>query len=145
MEEAWTKMRLTVQIATKLNRSHLVNGEVAYLLPCLGRTEEDLQAAGPQAVSMEDTFSHIVGSIGRRKPASKHLRSEVAIVAGLAKATLPPNPKLKLDEWIGDYALVREQIEQTYSEMFHGYGKRMWQPGGFYKGNKARERVPLRT
>ena len=141
MEQAWTKMRLTVQIATKLNRSHLVNGEVAYLLPCLGRTEEDLQASGPQAVSMEDTFSHIVGSIGRRKPASKHLRSEVAIVAGLAKATLPPNPKLKWDEWVGDYALIREQIEETYSEMFHGYGERMWQPGGFYKGNKARERI----
>ena len=62
-----------------------------------------------------------VGSIGRRKPASKHLRSEVAIVAGLAKATLPPNPKLRWDEWVGDYALIREQIEETYSEMFHGY------------------------
>jgi anaerobic selenocysteine-containing dehydrogenase len=90
---------------------------------------------------MEDTFSHIVGSIGRRKPASKHLRSEVAIVAGLAKATLPSNPKLKWDEWIDEYALIREQIEETYSEMFHGYSQRMWQPGGFYKGNKARERI----
>ena len=141
MEESWKKMRLTVQIATKLNRSHLVNGEVAYLLPCLGRTEEDLQATGPQAVSMEDTFSHIVGSIGRRKPASTHLHSEVAIVAGLAKATLPRNPKLRWDEWVGDYGLIREQIEETYSEMFRGYGQRMWQPGGFYKGNKARERI----
>ena len=62
-------------------------------LPCLGRTEEDMQASGPQAVSMEDTFSCIHGSIGRRKPASEHLKSEVAIVAGIAKATLPPNPK----------------------------------------------------
>ncbi len=141
MEEAWTSMRLTVQVATKLNRSHLVNGEVAYLLPCLGRTEEDVQATGPQAVSMEDTFSHIVGSIGRRKPASEHLRSEVAIVAGLAKATLPPNPKVKWDEWVGNYALIREQIEETYPELFHGYNERMWQPGGFYKGNKARERI----
>ena len=96
MERAWTKMRLTVQIATKLNRSHLVNGEVAYLLPCLGRTEEDLQSTVPQAVSMEDTFSHIVGSIGRRKPASEHLRSEVAIVAGLAKATLPREPEAQV-------------------------------------------------
>ena len=69
METAWKRMRLTVQIATKLNRSHLVHGEVAYLLPCLGRTEEDRQTSGPQTVSMEDTFSHIVGSIGRRKPA----------------------------------------------------------------------------
>ena len=141
MEIAWTKMRLTVQIATKLNHSHLVNGEVAYLLPCLGRTEEDLRAIGPQAVSMEDTFSHIVGSIGRRKPASEHLRSEVAIVAGLAMATLPPNPKLNWEQWVGNYALIREQIEKTYSQMFHGYEERMWQPGGFYKGNKARERI----
>ena len=64
MEKAWTSMRLTVQIATKLNRSHLVNGEIAYLLPCRGRTEEDMQATGPQAVTMEDTFSCIHGSIG---------------------------------------------------------------------------------
>ena len=141
MEAAWTTMRLTVQVATKLNRSHLVNGEVAYLLPCLGRTEEDVQATGAQAVSMEDTFSHIVGSIGRRKPASPDLLSEVAIVAGLAKATLPPNPRLKWDEWVGNYALIREEIEETYSDKFHRYNERMWQPGGFYKGNKARERV----
>jgi molybdopterin-dependent oxidoreductase alpha subunit len=141
LEEAWTKMRLTVQIANKLNRSHRVNGEVAYLLPCLGRTEEDLQATGPQAVSMEDTFSHIVGSIGRRKPPSKQLCSEIAIVAGMAKTTLSPNPKLEWDEWVGNYAPIREQIEETYPQMFHGYEKRMWQPGGFYKGNKARERI----
>ena len=65
MEQAWAKMDLTVQIATKLNRSHLVNGKSAYLLPCLGRTEQDIQASGPQAVTMEDTFSCIQGSIGR--------------------------------------------------------------------------------
>ena len=141
MEKAWTKMRLTVQIATKLNHSHLLNGEVAYLLPCLGRTEEDLRAIGPQAVSMEDTFSHIMGSIGRRKPASERLPSEVAIVAGLAMATLPPNPKLNWEQWVGNYALIREQIEKTYSQMFHDYEERIWQPGGFYKGNKARERI----
>ena len=141
MEDAWTQMRLTVQIATKLNRSHLVNGEVAYLLPCLGRTEEDVQSTGPQAVSMEDTFSHIVGSIGRRKPASAHLRSEIAIVAGIAKATLAPTPKVKWDEWVGNYALVRDQIEETYPQFFQRYNERMWQPGGFYKGNKARERI----
>ena len=141
MEAAWTTMRLTVQVATKLNRSHLVNGEIAYLLPCLGRTEEDTQATGPQTVSMEDTFSHIVGSMGRRKPASEHLRSEIAIVAGLAKATLAPNPKVKWDEWTGNYALVRAAIEETYPKLFHGYETRMWQPGGFYKGNKARERI----
>ena len=141
MEDAWTKMRLTVQVATKLNRSHLVNGEIAYLLPCLGRTEEDRQAGGPQAVSMEDTFSHILGSQGRRTPASTHLLSEVAIVAGFAKATLPPNPKVTWDEWVGNYALVRDAIAETYSDEFHGFNDRMWVPGGFYRGNAARERI----
>ncbi len=141
MEKAWTGMRLTVQVATKLNRSHLVNGEVAYLLPCLGRTEEDIQAGGPQAVSVEDTFSSIHGSIARRKPASEHLRSEVAIVAGLAKATLKPNRKVKWDEWLGDYGLIRDLIAETYAEKFHDFNARLWTPGGFYKGNKARERI----
>ncbi|HEY3850815.1 MAG TPA: FdhF/YdeP family oxidoreductase, partial [Steroidobacteraceae bacterium] len=141
MEKAWTGMRLTVQIATKLNRSHLVNGATAYLLPCLGRTEQDVQATGPQAVSVEDTFSSINGSLGRRKPASKHLKSEVAIVAGLAKATLPPNPKVLWDAWVGNYALIRDAIAETYSSQFHQFNERMWTPGGFYKGNKARERI----
>jgi anaerobic selenocysteine-containing dehydrogenase len=134
-------MRLTVQVATKLNHSHLVNGAIAYLLPCLGRTEEDIQASGPQAVSMEDTFSHVLGSIAKRKAASEHLRSEVAIVAGIAKATLAPNPKVKWDEWVGDYARIRDLIAETYSDEFHGFNDRMWTPGGFYRGNKARERI----
>ncbi len=141
MEKAWTRMRLTVQVATKLNRSHLVNGEVAYLLPCRGRTEEDMQASGPQAVSMEDTFSCIYGSLGRRSPASEHLKSEPDIVAGIAKTTLDPNPKVPWDAWVGDYALIREQIAETYPEEFHGFNERMWTPGGFYRGNSARERI----
>ena len=141
MEAAWRNLRLTVQVATKLNRSHLVNGKVAYLLPCLSRTEVDKQASGPQAVSMEDTFSCIHGSIARRGPASEHLKSEVAIVAGLAKATLAPNPKVRWDEWVGDYALIRDEIAETYSDEFHGFNDRMWTPGGFYRGNSARERI----
>ncbi|MFZ5738625.1 MAG: FdhF/YdeP family oxidoreductase [Pseudomonadota bacterium] len=141
MEAAWTRMQLTVQIATKLNRSHLVNGKSAYLLPCLGRTEQDVQASGPQAVTMEDTFSCIQGSIGLRKPASEHLKSELAIVAGIAKATLPDNPKLKWDDWVGDYGLVRDLIAESYPEMFHDFNARMFTPGGFYKGNAARERI----
>ena len=141
MEEAWTRMELTVQIATKLNRSHLVNGKSAYLLPCLGRTEEDIQASGPQTVTMEDTFSCIHGSIARRKPASEHLKSELAIVAGLAKASLPPNPKVKWDDWVGDYGLVRDLIAETYPDEFHDFNARMFTPGGFYRGNAARERI----
>ncbi|MDQ6710348.1 MAG: FdhF/YdeP family oxidoreductase [Candidatus Dormibacteraeota bacterium] len=141
MEEAWTRMELTVQIATKLNRSHLVNGKSAFLLPCLGRTEEDIQASGPQTVTMEDTFSCIHGSIARRKPASEHLRSELAIVAGLAKACLPPNPKVKWDDWVCDYGLVRDLIAETYPDEFHDFNARMFTPGGFYRGNAARERI----
>jgi molybdopterin-dependent oxidoreductase alpha subunit len=141
MEKAWMNMRLTVQIATKLNRSCLINGKIAYLLPCRGRTEEDMQATGPQAVSMEDTFSCIYGSMGRRKPASEHLMSEAAIVAGIAKATLPPNPKVRWDEWVGDYGLIRDLIAETYPDEFHDFNARLWTPGGFYRGNSARDRV----
>lgn len=141
MEKSWTAMQLTVQIATKLNRSHLINGKAAYLLPCLGRSEQDIQAGGPQAVTMEDTFSHIQGSIGLREPASEHLKSEVAIVAGIAKAALPPNPKVRWDDWVADYGRIRDAIEQTYPEMFGDFNARMFTPGGFYKGNAARERI----
>jgi len=141
METAWTRLRLTVQIATKLNRSHLINGEVAYLLPCLGRSEEDIQASGSQAVTMEDSLSCIHGSIGKAKPTSPELKSELAIIAGIAKATLPPNPKVPWDAWLGDYAKVRDAIEETYPEQFHDFNQRVFTPGGFYRGNSARERV----
>jgi molybdopterin-dependent oxidoreductase alpha subunit len=141
MEPAWKRLRMTVHVATKLNRSHLIPGEIAFLLPCLGRTEEDIQASGPQAVSMEDTFSSIYGSIGRRTPASEYLRSEVAIVAGIAGATLPEHPKVKWDDWLADYALIRDAIEQTYPHDFHRFNERLWTPGGFYRGNNARERI----
>lgn len=141
IEAAWTRLRLTVQIATKLNRSHLINGEVAYLLPCLGRSEEDRQASGPQTVSMEDSLSCIHGSVGKRAPASEHLRSELAIVAGIAKAALPPRATLRWDEWTGDYARVRDLIETTYPDEFADFNARLFTPGGFYRGNRARERV----
>lgn len=141
MEEAWTRMRLTVQIATKLNRSHLINGEVAYLLPCLGRIERDEQAGGEQAVTMEDSTSCVHASFGRVQPASPHLLSEPRIVAEIAKATLPPNPKVPWDAWVGDYGLVRDAIAETYAKEFHDFNARMTQPGGFYRGNSARERT----
>ncbi|WP_448663905.1 FdhF/YdeP family oxidoreductase [Sphingomonas sp. CJ20] len=141
VEPAWDRMQLTVQIATKLNRGHLFNGKAAYLLPCLGRSEEDMQAGGPQTVTIEDSFSHIHGSLGHRTPASPRLKSELAIVAGMAMATLPPNPKVRWEEWTGDYALVRDLIAETYSEQFHDMNARMFEPGGFYRGNTARERV----
>ena len=141
MEEAWTHMRLTVQIATKLNRSHLVNGEVAYLLPCLGRSEEDLQNGEPQAVTIEDSLSQIHGSRGTHAPASDALLSELAIVAGLAKATLPAHPRQDWDGWTADYGIVRDLIEATYPQMFRDFNQRLFTPGGFYKGNSAHGRV----
>lgn len=141
VEAAWPNLRLTVQIATKLNRSHLINGKTAYLLPCLVRTEVDKQAGGEQIVTIEDTFSHIHGSIATHEPASEHLKSEVAIVAAIAKATLDPNPKVDWDGWTGDYAKIRKLIEATYPEEFHDFEERMFTPGGFYRGNSARERV----
>jgi len=135
MEEAWTRLRLTVQIATRLNRSHLVNGTVAYLLPCRGRSEEE------QAVSIEDSLSCIHGSTGGREPPAPEVLPELAIVAGLAKAALPPNPRVRWDDWVADYGLVRDRLEETYPEYFADFNKRLFTPGGFYRGNKARERI----
>ncbi|WP_435169324.1 FdhF/YdeP family oxidoreductase [Falsirhodobacter sp. 1013] len=139
-DAAWAGLELNVQIATRLNRSHTLVVDGAWLLPCLVRGEEDMQASGPQAVTIEDTMSHIHGSIGRRKPASPLLLSEPAIVAGIAKATLDPNPNVRWDDWIGNYALIRDLIEETYPDQFRAFNDRMFEPGGFYRGNTARDR-----
>ncbi|KAA3513126.1 FdhF/YdeP family oxidoreductase [Agrobacterium rosae] len=141
MEQAWSRQELTVMISTKLNRSHLFPGANTYILPCLSRLEIDSQATGPQAVTTEDSFSHISGSLGKRTPASAHLKSELAIVTSIAKAALAPNPKLKWDEWTGNYGLVRDLIEFTYPKDFKDYNARMFQPGGFYRGNNAHKRI----
>lgn len=140
MEKAWPNLRLTVNVATKLNRSHLTPGAVSYILPCLGRTDIDEQASGRQAVSMEDSLSHIYGSIGNAEPPSDTLLSEVAIVCRLAKATLAENAKLQWDEWTANYDLIRDLIAETYPDQFHDFNQRLHQPGGFYRGNSARER-----
>lgn len=140
METAWPRLRLNVHIATKLNRSHLLPGEVAFILPCLGRTDQDVQNSGPQAIAIEDSLSHVCGSIGHAEPPSAQLRSELAIVAGMAKATLSANPALRWDEWTANYDRVRELIAQTYPQQFHDFNDRLFEPGGFYRGNAARER-----
>ncbi|MCC0805934.1 FdhF/YdeP family oxidoreductase [Methylobacterium sp. W2] len=140
MEEAWRTMRLTVQISTKLNRSHLVNGEVAYILPCLGRIEIDTQASGPQAVSMESSTSCFHGSRGKTKPVSDQVRSEPWIVAEIAKATVAPNPNVPWDAWVGDYSRVRGAMEATYPAVFHNLEGRMFEPGGIHKPLAARDR-----
>jgi len=140
MEPAWAKLKLTVHIATKLNRGHLVPGEVSYILPCIARTEKDVQASGVQSVSIEDSTSCIHGSRGDRAPASEFLLSEPAIVAAIAQATLSANDLVPWTEWVGDYAKVRDAIAETYPTFFHDFNARMFTPGGFYKGNRARER-----
>ncbi|CCM78111.1 FdhF/YdeP family oxidoreductase [Rhizobium mesoamericanum] len=139
VEEAWRNLRLTVQIATKLNRTHVVHGEIAYLLPCLGRIEIDEQAGGPQAVSMESSIAHFHGSRGRAKPASSHLLSEPAIIAGIAKATLTKGV-VPWDSWVDDYTKIRDAIERTYPETFKDFNKRLFQPGGIPRPLPARER-----
>ena len=130
---AWRKLHLTVQIETKLNKSCLVHGEKSYILPCLGRIEIDKQNGTAQAVSMEDSTACIHGSRGYAKPASNDLRSEPWIIAALAKAVLPLNPKVPWDAWIADYSRIRDAIELTYPDMFKDFNKRMWQPGGFHR------------
>lgn len=141
MEAAWPRMRLTVQIATKLNRGHLFNGAVAYLLPCLGRIEIDEQASGPQTVTVEDSTSCIHASRGQVAPAAETLRSEARIVAELAKATLPDISTVPWDAWVDDYGTIREAIEKTWPDIFEDFNKRMATPGGFPKPLPARQRV----
>ncbi|RZI59569.1 MAG: FdhF/YdeP family oxidoreductase [Rubrivivax sp.] len=141
IEAAWRGMRLTVQVATKLNRTHLIRGEVAYLLPCLGRSEIDQQASGPQKVSVEDSTGHMHASSGVVEPASATLMSEVGIVAGLAKATLPQSGLLKWDAWTGDYGLIRDEIARVFPDIFHDFNARFEAPGGFPRPVPARERI----
>jgi len=140
MEPAWRKLALTVQIATKLNRSHLIHGEVSYLLPCVGRIEIDRQAGGPQAVTMEDSTGCMHGSRGVVEAAADTLRSEPAIVAGIARETLAANPRVDWDRWVADYDLIRDAIAETYPEIFHDFNARMWTPGGFRRPLPAVER-----
>ena len=140
VEEHWRRIPLTVMISTKLNRSHLIHGRSAYLLPCRGRIEIDRQASGPQAVTIEDTSACVHASHGIREPASEHLMSEPAIVAGLAKASAPANPLVPWDEWVADYGRVRDAIERTYPDWFADFNTRMAQPGGFHLPLAARKR-----
>jgi len=140
IETAWTGLQLTVQIATKLNRSHLIHGKVAYLLPCLGRIEIDRQATGPQSVTMEDSTGCMHGSRGVVEPASPHLLSEQAIVGGIAKALFSPNSKIDWDRWVSDYGLIRDEIAANFPEIFHDFNARMWTPGGFRRPLPAAKR-----
>jgi len=136
--EALRRCALTVQVSTKLNRSHLVHGAAALILPCLGRSEIDLQASGPQSVSVEDSMSMVHLSSGMKAPASPHLLSEPAIVARLAHATLPdsPIPWLALIE---HYDHIRARIARVVPGFEH-FNERVRTRGGFHLQHPGRER-----
>ena len=136
---ALRRCALTVQVSTKLNRSHIVHGREALILPCLGRTEIDLQAGGLQAVTVEDSMSMVHLSSGMNAPASRELLSEPAIVARLAAATLPHStiPWLALIE---DYDRIRERIAKVIPG-FEDFNARVRHPGGFHLHHPCRERV----
>ncbi|MDB4946093.1 MAG: hypothetical protein JWP97_5627 [Labilithrix sp.] len=134
------RCKLTVQVQTKLNRAHVVTGEEALILPCLGRTEIDLQASGPQFVSVENSMSVVSKSEGHLPPASKELKSEVAIICGMAQATLGGRSTV---DWSGlkdDYDRIRDHVSRVVPH-FEDYNARVRKDGGFYLGNAARERL----
>jgi len=130
---------LTVQISTKLNRSHVVHGREALILPCLGRTEIDLQAEGLQAVTVEDSMSMVHLSSGMNAPASPQLLSEPAIVARLAAATLP-DAGIPWLEMVADYDRIRERIARVVPG-FEDFNTRVRVPGGFHLHHPCRDRV----
>ncbi len=134
---ALRRCRLTVQVSTKLNRSHVVTGSTALILPCLGRTEVDQQAGGDQFQTVEDSMGVINPTRGNLKPASTHLRSEPAIVAGLAKAVLGPKFPIDWDAYVGDYDLIRDKIEAVVPG-FPAFNDRI-RTGTFYLPNGPRD------
>ncbi|TDK25034.1 FdhF/YdeP family oxidoreductase [Luteimonas aestuarii] len=136
---ALRKCALTVHVATKLNRSHLVHGREALVLPCLGRTEIDMQATGPQAVTVEDSMSMVHLSAGINAPASPALLSEPAIVARLAQATLGDRGHVPWRWLVEDYDRIRDLIARVFDD-FHDFNARVRVPGGFQLPNGARDR-----
>ena len=137
--KAFKNLKLTVNIATKPNHSHLMPGEVSFILPCLGRTEIDLNSAGQsQVVSVEDSMSMVHGSAGINRPASPHLLSEVGIIAGIAEATLGTQT-VSWPALADDYERIRSHIEATIPG-FDDYNTRLRTPRGFLLRNSAAHR-----
>lgn len=144
--DALRRCALTVQVSTKLNRAHLVTGRVALILPCLGRSERDAQAGGEQFVTTEDSMGIVNSSRGRLAPASGHLRSEVAIVCGLAQAVFGTGPAGNGPDWAalaGNYDLIRDRIARVVPG-FEDYNRRV-RAGAFYLANAPRDRREWRT
>jgi molybdopterin-dependent oxidoreductase alpha subunit len=140
--QALRQCKLTVHVSTKLNRAHLVTGETALILPCLGRTEIDIQSSGPQFVTVEDSMGVVHSSKGNLKPGSPLLKSEIAIVCGLAMALFKSNPeKLNRVSWeklMGNYDLIRDHISRVIKG-FDSFNERVRKPGGFYLPNSPRD------
>lgn len=140
----WAALRncdLTVQVSTKLNRSHLVHGRRALILPCLARTEKDHQRKGVQSTSVEDSMSMVHLSIGMKRPASPHLLSEPAIVAGMARAALPAS-STPWEWYVEDYDRIRDTMAQVL-DGFEDFNRRVRLPLGFRIKQPARELVFL--
>jgi molybdopterin-dependent oxidoreductase alpha subunit len=132
---------LTVQVSTKLNRSHLVHGRTALILPCLGRTEKDVQPSGEQGVTVEDSMSMVHLSFGMKKPASPQLKSECAILSGMARATLPDSAT-PWEFYIEDYDRIRDVMAKVL-DGFEDFNRRVRLSLGFRICQPARERVFL--
>lgn len=137
---ALNRCGLTVQVSTKLNRSHTVVGTEALILPCLGRTERDETAAGVQRVTVEDSMSMVHASAGKNPPAGPLLKSEPAIVAGIARATFGSDDTIDWPALANDYNLIRDKIEAVIPG-FTDFNRRIDTSGGFYLGNTARDRA----
>ena len=134
---ALRKCKLTVHVSTKLNRSHLVHGEEALILPCLGRSDKDSMNGEDQFVSCENSMGVVQSSKGVLKPVSKQLLSEPAIVCYLAKAVLGSKSNINWDAYLLHYDHIRNDIEKIIPG-FEQYNKRLRQPGGFYLPNANR-------
>ncbi len=134
--DALRNCNLTVHVSTKLNRSHLIHGKRALILPCLGRSEKDIQSSGEQFVTVENSMGVVHQSSGHLAPCSSELLSEPAIVAGIAEATLK-DTTVPWSELITNYDLIRNKIEATING-FTDYNKRVRKKGGFYLPNNAR-------
>jgi molybdopterin-dependent oxidoreductase alpha subunit len=139
-EEAMRRLRLTVAVSTKLNRGHLIHGQQALILPALARSDIDMQASGRQSVTVEDSMSMVHASSGLVDPPSTDLKSEVAIVCGMAKATLPGDI-IDWDQFVANYDRIRDKIEEVFPDLFADFNERIRKPGGFHLTNPPRQRV----
>ncbi|UYO00807.1 MAG: FdhF/YdeP family oxidoreductase [Devosia sp.] len=141
--EAYAAMRrlsLTVGIATKLNRGHLVHGRDALILPVVARSEHVRTALGEQVVTIEDAMSNVTPSRGVLEPASEHLLPETEIVCRMAMATLPDS-KVDWARYINDYAAIRDKIAEVYPAIYSGFNDKIKNPKGFHLDVPSRRRV----